>query len=291
MPIPDGVLRLSDGRTLAWDDYGDPGGVPVLAFHGAPSSRLDFAPLSDTARRLGVRIVAPDRPGIGGSSPQPGRTLLGWADDVTALADHLGFDRFGVLGFSGGGPYGLAYATARPDRVDVVVGASAAAPIDHPGGRNGMSIDDRLLTTLSLRTRRLAEAWMWVMVTAARTAPGLVVKGQGAVLSSAAGAALESLGRPSQVLAPFYESARQGPAGPVEDFAIVSRPFGFGLAQVPGRVRLFHGTADRVVPLEHARHLARLIPGAELTEVPDGGHLMLYTESERLLGALTPDHG
>src|SRR5689334_19202051 len=96
-------ITLPDGRRLAYAEFGDPGGNPVLYFHGAPSSRLEPLLVGDEAwGRKGLRVIAPDRPGIGGSDFQHGRGFSNWPTDVVALADALGLDRFAVLGNSGG---------------------------------------------------------------------------------------------------------------------------------------------------------------------------------------------
>ena len=86
-------VTLPDGRELAYEEYGDRGGEPVLSFHGGLSSRLDAAPAHQAALDLGVRLLSPDRPGIGRSTYQPGRRLLDWPADVAALTDALGIDR------------------------------------------------------------------------------------------------------------------------------------------------------------------------------------------------------
>ncbi len=108
----DRTISLSDGRTLAFTEVGDAGGTPVIHFHGAPSSRLELGFLDSAFAEAGLRVITPDRPGYGGSSPHPGRTLAGWPTDVAALADALGVDRFVVSALSGGGPF----AVVRPAR-------------------------------------------------------------------------------------------------------------------------------------------------------------------------------
>src|SRR5438132_13833586 len=72
--------------------------------------------VADAAARHGVRLIAADRPGMGGSDHQPGRTVLDWPADVRVLADHLGLDRFAVLGYSGGVPFAAATAYRLADR-------------------------------------------------------------------------------------------------------------------------------------------------------------------------------
>jgi len=103
-------IRLFDGRDLWFEEYGDPGGDPVMLFHGMPACSLLFAFLDDIATEVGVRAVAPDRPGVRLSTFQPNRRVIDWPNDCSALADQLGFDRFGIFAWSGGSPCALAAA-------------------------------------------------------------------------------------------------------------------------------------------------------------------------------------
>ncbi|MFM2423212.1 MAG: hypothetical protein RL291_1742, partial [Pseudomonadota bacterium] len=120
-PPPDWqTFQLGDGRTLAYRIYGDPEGRPLMALHGAPATGYIYRIADGVARARGVKIIAPDRPGYGGSSPHPGRTLQTTTADHVALADHLKLDRFPVLGVSGGGPYSVALAAALGERVSSV---------------------------------------------------------------------------------------------------------------------------------------------------------------------------
>ena len=120
---------LADGRTLAYRAFGDPGGRPVVNCHGGLVSGLDVAPYDAAARQLGVRIISPNRPGIGGSSPQPGRTTLDWARDVGALLNGLALPRASVLGWSMGGQYTLACGAQLADRIDRVVSGDRCSPV------------------------------------------------------------------------------------------------------------------------------------------------------------------
>jgi pimeloyl-ACP methyl ester carboxylesterase len=101
-PRADEMMTLTDGRTLAYCEWGAPTGHPVVLMHGAPGSRL-LCPDEEATAAAGVRLLTADRPGYWGSDPRPDPTLLGWADDVQALADRLDLERFAVVGFSGGG--------------------------------------------------------------------------------------------------------------------------------------------------------------------------------------------
>lgn len=107
-------LTLPDGRTLGYAQYGLPDGKPVLYCHGFPGSRIESALLHEDAKRLGLRIIAPDRPGMGWSSLDPNRTMLSTVKDMEVLVNHLELEKYGILGISGGGPYALACAKAHP---------------------------------------------------------------------------------------------------------------------------------------------------------------------------------
>lgn len=124
------VSGLPDGRSLGFDDTGDPAGVPVLYVHGSPDSRRARHPDDSIAARLGVRLVAVDRPGAGLSSPNPAGTLASFADDVVALADRLGVNRWRPLGWSAGGPFALAVAARHPERAARVAVVAGLVPFE-----------------------------------------------------------------------------------------------------------------------------------------------------------------
>ncbi|MDQ6621864.1 MAG: alpha/beta hydrolase, partial [Verrucomicrobiota bacterium] len=137
MQVRGALCQLEDGGHVAYDEYGDARGEPVLFCHGWPSSRSMAQLTDDAARELGVRIIAPDRPGIVGSSFKAGRKLSEWPAVVRALMAHLGVAKFRVLAISGGAPYAYATAWAMPEAVDAIAVVSGAPPIaeltDHAG--------------------------------------------------------------------------------------------------------------------------------------------------------------
>ena len=115
-------------REVSYCELGDPLGLPVIAAHGSPGSRYQLVPLHEAAVAAGLRIIAPDRPGVGGTSPARERGFDSGGDDAIAVLDALGIDRAAALGFSGGAGYSLALALARPARVDRVVLACGMIP-------------------------------------------------------------------------------------------------------------------------------------------------------------------
>lgn len=125
-----------DGRRLCYAEYGVSNGTRVMYFHGSPACRLEPLLIGEEALcRAGLCVVAPDRPGLGGSDFKPGRGFSDWPQDVACLADHLGWKRFSVLGNSGGAPYAAVCAAKIPERVDHVVIVSGGWQMRWPEAR------------------------------------------------------------------------------------------------------------------------------------------------------------
>ena len=133
VPRIDDGIALQDGRWLAYAEFGDPAGRPVLFFHATPGYRLNPWLTDAELRSAGVRLIAADRPGVGRSTPQPRRVLLDWPDDVRQLADALGLERFAVVGFSNGGPHAAACAYKLGPRVSATALVAPLPPLDAPG--------------------------------------------------------------------------------------------------------------------------------------------------------------
>ncbi|MFA0812186.1 alpha/beta fold hydrolase [Microbulbifer epialgicus] len=126
-------LQLKDGRKLTFDIYGDPNGFPVIFNHGFSDSRLIRNPDNSLTASLGIRMIAADQPGVGGSSPCRGRKMVEWGLDMEALINFLQIDQFSVIGHSGGGPHALSIAYHLPKKVSRVVLASPVAPLGETG--------------------------------------------------------------------------------------------------------------------------------------------------------------
>jgi len=260
----DHTFELADGRTLAYLDLGEPGGRLVVSNHGGLSSRLDVLPADDAARAAGIRLISPDRPGIGGSTRQPGRTLLDWPGDVAQLADHLGAERFSLMGWSLGGPYAAACAYALADRVASL--ALIASPIPSTWADEGDHLNrmDRTLLELSGRAALADRAVFTLMRAAAHRAPKAFAKQSGAT------------GDLATELPAAVAEGLADTAGVVDDYRVFGAPWGFEPSDLARPVRLWQGDADELVPPSWAGRLADAIPGAELTVVPGASHFLWY---------------
>jgi pimeloyl-ACP methyl ester carboxylesterase len=161
-------VELPDGRRLAYTEYGDRHGKPVLYCHGYPSPRREAQLVSETAAALGGRIISPDRPGYGDSDPQRDRTISDWPADIARLADALGLERLALLGVSGGGPYAVACAWRLPERLSKIAIVCPLGPIYLPQILHDMNWAARANLTLARRAPALAR------LVFGRTAGGLL---------------------------------------------------------------------------------------------------------------------
>jgi pimeloyl-ACP methyl ester carboxylesterase len=281
------TVRTADGRTLAYAETGDPGGAPVFVCHGIPGSRSDLE-LSfglDVLAGSGVRVIGIDRPGFGGSDFQPNRRFGDWPADLAAVADQLGIDRFGVLGYSAGGPYAVACAHALADRLTFAGVISGVGPAETPRFREGMGRTDAIVTRLARFAPPIARLAMAQATKQAEQSPEKFSRSFDKELSPPD---LEIHTEPATrqaVRAIFLESTRAGPAGVAHDYRIWARPSGLPFEEVDFPVRLWHGDADAIVPMHHAEYVAGRLANAELTVLPGVGHLHPLERWRELLTA------
>lgn len=271
----DRTFELADGRTLAYLDLGDPDGSVVISNHGGLSSRLDVAAADDAARAAGVRLVSPDRPGVGGSTRQPHRTLADWPADVAALADHLGAERFAVMGWSLGGPYAAACAHALPERVRALALIASPIPSDWDDEGNHLNRMDRVFLELSGKAAPLDRAVFALMRGAAHRMPKAFAK------QSGVGGDL-AVEVPAAVAEGLADTK-----GVVEDYRVFGAPWGFDPADLRVPTHLWQGDADDLVPPVWGERLADAIPGAELTAVAGASHFLWYDHWDEIFAFLT----
>jgi pimeloyl-ACP methyl ester carboxylesterase len=278
----DRTITLPDGRVLGYAEWGDPGGPPVLYFHGVPASRLDPVCFPDAPNEAGVRLISVDRPGMGLSTFQPHRKIARWPADVAALADHLSLERFGVVGWSGGGPYVFACAAALADRLTGAVSVAGVKPLDGPGAMDGMSTPEVRLTRLCLKAPPVARLVLGTVFRVTRVRPDQAYKGFRDEVSESDQRVIESMPEEGKRMGWFIESGRQGAKGPVHDYRALA-DWGFDLGQVKTPVSVWQGDADQLVPMAHAEDLAARAPGTTLHRCPGEGHLAMVTHAAEIL--------
>jgi pimeloyl-ACP methyl ester carboxylesterase len=274
------TVTAPDGRTLAVEDAGDPAGRPVLVHHGTPNSRHIFAPVAADAAARGLRLIAYDRPGYGGSTPQPSRAVADCAADVRAICAGLGISRLAMWGISGGGPHLLACAALLPGLVTAAASLASLAPSDADGldwfdGMGQDNVDDFKLQQTDKQAARakLEEEREQNLAATGEDLAGmlktLLTPADAAVLTGEFAEYLAWTGR---------EGLAPGAQGWWDDGEAFGRPWGFELSAIEIPVLLMHGRQDQFVPFGHGRWLAERIPGVEARLLDDDGHLTLLTE-------------
>ena len=270
------TVHTLDGRMLAVEDCADPAGRPVLVHMGTPNSRHLYGPNVRDAAERGLRLICYDRPGYGGSSPQPGRTVADCAGDVRAICAELGIDRLAMWGISGGGPHVLACAALLPDLVTAAASLASLAPygaegLDYFVGMGQDNVDEtRLFLTDEAASRAKMDKDREELLA---TSPADAAKGIESLLTPTDAAVLHG------ELAEYLVSSAQdglapGSQGWWEDNCMIS-PWGFDLADIAVPVLLLHGRQDMFVPFGHGEWLAAHIPNVEAWLLDDDGHLTL----------------
>jgi pimeloyl-ACP methyl ester carboxylesterase len=279
--VVDASVTLADGRLLAYTDLGAPHGAVVMYFHGAPSTRLDASIFEDAFAERGVRVISPDRPGYGRSSPQPRRGWEDWPPDVAALADEIGVERFAVLGLSSGGPYAVACAALLPDRVASAGIVAGASDFGWAGAWDGYLESEAEL----MRIGDEAEAVTWCEARYGPDGGGFIEAGLGELAAPDA-AVLQDETLATNLVTTVGEAFRQGVSGYAQDITLQGKPWSFDTSAIVASVWILHGEADNLVPLAHARHTAELIPTARVLTWPDEAHLSLIMRIPELTGEL-----
>ncbi|MER5338300.1 alpha/beta fold hydrolase [Micromonospora sp. NPDC002717] len=283
-----------DSRRVAYEVTGAPDGFPVFLLHGTPGSRRGPKPRSIVLYRMGVRLIAYDRPGYGDSDRREGRDVADAARDVEAIADHLGVEQFAVVGRSGGGPHALACAAdaelrGRVARVAVLVSLAPwnAMELDWVGGMNtgnvrgfGVGTPDTAAVVEEIRQR--AER--------AAADPRLLLADLRTEMSAADRRAVNDPALRRLITDTYEEALRAGPYGWIDDVLAFRRNWAFDLKAIDTTVtpvRLWHGADDNFAPVSHGRWLAAQIPGAEMEIRPGAAHFDAVEELPRILRWLT----
>jgi pimeloyl-ACP methyl ester carboxylesterase len=270
------TVRTPDGRTLAVQEAGDPSGRPVLVHMGTPNSRHIYGPNAQDAAARGLRLLCYDRPGYGGSTPHPGRTVADCAADVRAICAELGIERLVTWGISGGGPHVLACAALLPDLVAAAASLAAVAPygaegLDFFDGMGQDNVDDMSLYLADPAAARKKMDKDREDLLA--TPPEEVATAMESLLTPTDAAALR--GDLAEFLAmTLHDGMAPGGEGWWDDNCTL-RPWGFDVASITVPVLLLHGKQDKFVPLRHGQWLAARIPGVEARLTDEDGHLTL----------------
>jgi len=272
------LVPLENSGVIAFEEYGDANGVPVIFCHGWPSSRTMAQLTDEAARDLGIRIISPDRPGISGSSLQPDRKLIDWPHVVERLVDHLDLGEFRVLAVSGGAPYAYATGRAMPERVRAVAIVSGATPIADLADREGLLPLYRWMLALHQKRPQLLRRLFYLARPILSLRPPVRLRPLLLKLLMLRPCDAESL-RDSIAFEAIFESQRRAWRGSAEgvmaDAQIYAQPWGFPIQEVQVPVRLWHGKQDRAFSVRLVEEIAARLPNCKARYVDSAGHYSL----------------
>ncbi|HEX2864527.1 MAG TPA: alpha/beta hydrolase, partial [Deinococcales bacterium] len=279
-PASAGRVVLPDGRVLAWREWGDPDGRPLVYCTGAGlTGRLAFGVAA--ARAGGWRVLAPDRPGLGASSPHPGKTLASWVEDARAWLSELGLRRPAVLGFSQGAPFALALLHAGLAPAGALV--AGQDDLHDPALRARLPEDVRAMLARARNDPAGVEAelngwaspealWRLVMDFSGPADRDFFAREDFAAAYRAA----------------LGEAFSQGPGGYARDTLNALSPWPYRPEEIAAPVAVWYGEEDVGLmhsPDQGARLTARL-QHARLAVVPGVGARVLWTHANAILSAL-----
>ena len=301
-------VRLPSGRRFGVAEFGDPVGEPVLAFHGAPASRLMFDVTEDEAARLGLRIIAFDRPGYGLSSLDYGATLDRRTDAFVELADALGLERFSILGVSGGGPYSVALAARLGARIPALALISPLGPVAEmssphhlfsssptaeqaaqaEGEREGLklSFGHRAFFLDLPRHSWVLRVNAEIAMRSFRAAPQFFAHTFAHLLPRADREVVADPVIAQSIVDMTLEATRAGIGGGIADLEIYSEPWLVDYERITARTKIWQGLEDLIVPVNASLHLARMIRSSVLERIPEVGHFWVYRHVGAVLAEL-----
>ena len=288
------AVATRDGRTLSYLEVGDPLGPLVIHNHGGPSCRLEARLFANAASKNRLRLICVDRPGIGQSTPQHVRSYAGWAADLTAIADALGYREFGVTGWSEGGPWALAAAACidplRLRHVSSIAGGSYGAFGDN-WAADRLSRADALGGSLALRFRPGFRLMYALLGVTAKYFRATFVEQVRKVVNDYDREILLQPDVETIFREMSAECFAQGSDGLVSDSELLYRRWAFDVRAIERRVHLWQGTDDRLVPAGINKTVADRMPGAVWHPVEGAGHFVAVGSADELFAVAAEELG
>ena len=274
------ILLLDNKKRLAWNEYGAPDGEPVFYFHGTPGSRLEAQPADDIARNLGIRLIAPDRPGYGDSDVQDDFRLLDWPDAISQLADELQLRQFSILSFSGGGAYALACAHELAGRINHVTTVGSPAPFETEVMQKHISAEFKPLYELSAANYPAAAQQVSQLANPLDTFMEILQ----AALPPSDKVLFEQSSFHKHYLENLTLATTHGVNGIVNDLRNLTLPWQFDLEDIQPPIDLWHGRDDKSFGFAIAEYLSNTLKNTSTHFLNNNGHYFLFNQWREILG-------
>ncbi len=289
--MTDCTITLKSGHRLCYTEFGDPLGVPTFYFHGWPCSRLHAWTMHEAAKQNGIRLVCADRPGLGQSDYQPERQLLDWPPVVEELADHLGWDKFHIIGVSGGGPYALACSLTIPHRLYSSQVVCGAPPIHELGSGDLFWVYRALIRLRKISPLILSAVLSLGSTLAARDHQDFPMRNLVGMLAPSDRASLREPGHFLAIAGSFRLAVENGTSSLIADADIYLNPWRFSLSAIQFPVHFWHGKEDRNISWRYAEKIANQIPNASVRWFENEGHYSLpVNQADGIFGQIHRTH-
>lgn len=270
-------MTLSDGRKLGFSVYGDKKGIPLFLFHGTPGSRIWFLEDDNIAQRLGIYLIATDRPGYGLSDKKGNRKILEYSSDIEELADYLQLDNFSVLGVSGGGAYAAAVSHCLTNKVKLCILVSTATPFLDGKPSKAMSKENRLAFFLT-------NYFPWLLKLVNKSQKKIIdknpekykktLKKGGSHLSEWDNEILLVEDVLENGIIHSKEAYRQGVNEVIYESKLLTRDWGFKIEEIKTPIKIWHGEDDTLSPIREVKAMEKRLLDVESHFIKNGGHFL-----------------
>jgi len=273
-----GDLKIKNNNSH-WEEYGLKTGTPVFYFHCIPGSSLEPSLSHQMALKLGIRLIAPELPGIGQSDYIEGFKLDVWPSIIAKIADSLSIGTFSIFGFSGGGVFALACANSIPKRINKVtlLGCSAPFESDVMQAHFPESLKQMYNSASNCYSETILQFEQLI------TSPDVLMQ----MILSSYSEEDQQLFLDNEIQNNYKNNCKsiikQGVKGAVSSMRIVCEHWGFELKDIATPVIIWQGLKDQVIHPEISRYLANNLQQATLYEVQNKGHFLHFSDWKSVL--------
>ena len=282
---------------LSFETSGDPKGVPVFYFHGSPGYGGGPKPRSSVLHRMGIHFIAYTRPGYDTSDRQEGRSVADAVDDVKAIADGMGIEKFAVVGRSGGGPYALACAALLPERVIYTGSLVGPAPLDMMGEDWSKKMVDSNAAIPDMSddeiVRQCTEFARLAVTANTGSEPKETFQHFPPNITDQARRDLRTFGVDIAMQQSYNRAFRKRPDGSfdaggwIDDIRALRKDWGFNFEDIRGKVRLYYQQNDDYFPSDHGARLRELMMTAQVEfSIGRGTHFESFEDLRDVLGEI-----
>lgn len=281
------IFQLSDGRNLAYSEYGDPNGVPVIHCHSVLGSRLEIAfDAAEISKKHSVRLIVVDRPGYGASDSDPEASFTKWVNDLIQLLDYLMIETFSLTGYAMGGLFALACAHQIPHRLKHVAIVSTGITPKSSEDYKTMIPLYKMNTLLAKNIPKIYSLLTGILVKGILSEPETFFEQFNEYLDSADQDIMNSGEFKANMFSSLTESFRLGGKAASKEVAQFMHNWEFDISEITTPVSLWHGTSDFHVPVALGKRLSEHLNDAHLHIKEGQGHYLFYTHWNEILSEM-----